>query len=451
MAGVIRPDRHEKVCRHCGGSFTRVKDPEYTHEVPRCDGCKKPPRSLLVRVTLPSIGKKDILHNLAGTRLKTLALADVFLTEVHEKIKNGTFDPTLYVSKKKRSPLNAGDWLEAWVKGKEKKIGSIGAAPATVVDTKGLIENYLKPFFGELDLSDIRYHHLTAFLLEDVEFFKDKMEEELVQSLSQIKDEEERTKLKIKEETRIRRFKGGEPMRHMALALLLVVMREAKKSYKSIDIPPLPPKEKTFRKRQQNMDLDERLKVLRHVKNHRGFFYAICAYTVRPSDMRALKEGDLDRKSDPKTVLFQRHFSRYTELPGRKSHQHPDDPFATLKLAFNPMFEAALKMVERKLDPNAFVFTVRTNSRTAKKYPSGAPLTEAVILHEWRRACKAAGVAYIPPYQASKHTNLSHLAKYLSPEDLLALSGNQNMKVVQDCYVKRDTVEISKRVGDNQQ
>lgn len=382
MGGVIRPDVRGSLCE-CGGKFERIEDAEYQHPVPRCVQCRKAPAKLLVRISLPVVGKVDIRHNSKGTRIKTLAQADAFLIDVHDEIKSRTFKPELYMSNRAQDHFAVEKFVKAYIDRKRRNVGKkAGCSPNFVRQAQSLAKNYIYPYFGKMDIREVRHSHLVGFL-------------ENADSTNQAA---------------------------RALEMLRPIMREVAKDFDSMKVPEFPsiPKPKQIT-REKFLDRDTQLQVLDNVNLYRDPISLMVIYPMRPCEVRALQWQDIDLKAN--TLTIQRHYSRRTLLPGRKSNFEPGSPEHRVILRLVPEARAIFEGLVRPLDPNEFIFKTR----------NGKPIYEDAMRKAWNKACDKVGVKHVWFYADTKHVTMDHYHNDagIPLEDLKALSGHTNINMVQ--------------------
>ena len=393
MKGVIRPDTPKMRCTECGGKFEQVSDAQFTHPVPKCIDCKQSPKHLKVRVTLPALGKVDVRYNLKGTRIDKLALADAFLTDVHDDIKTGKFNPNDYLSPKQRKQFLTSYFLDQFLNEKMQFRGiKKGCSPAYVDDAESLIRLYLNPFFGEMEIAAIRYVHLKNFMINAT---------------------------------------GTERQRSKALAILRTIMKEASKSVLDLKVPEFPPLPASKMKK-SFIDIHAQDLILSHVKNHYLAIKMLTIYPIRPCDIRALQWRDIDFKNGIMTI--RRHFSQEKLLAGRKSTFDPNDRYHELPLRLSDDVKDGLRQMCRSLIADDFVF----------KTKSGKPLYEKALYKEWVKACKRAGVTVCPLYDGTKHATMTYLNQEegISIDHLGALAG-QTISRTTNRYVAADSIRLS--------
>lgn len=394
MGGVIRADRRNNICV-CKGTFVSTTNPNFTHKVPTCNLCGAPPKLLKVRVTLPALGKCDIRYNQKGTRLSTLSLADAFLQDVHDEIKRGIFDPTRYLSPRKRYCLKIGALLDDYLARKQQRVGKErGCSPAYLHGAETSIRLYLKPFFGEMDVRDLRHRHLVDFM----ETF----------------DRAERQKIK-------------------ALQLLRPVLRRASKLIDGLGVPEFPtlrpaPMKKNF------IDYETQQLIFSRVTVYREAIQFGILYLLRPCELRALKWGDIDRKRNVITV--QRHWSKKMLLHGRKSASDPNDRYHKLELPLTPSALAVLRALPPCIDGNEFLF--RTSD--------GKSLGQGALDKAWKRACKRAGVALHSFYDGVRHAGATHMINAGVPiEQIRTLCGHTSSDTTYR-YAESDTLSLAETI-----
>lgn len=389
MGGVIRAD--VKGGCPCGGNFKSQKDSEYSHPVPRCISCNKPPKALKIRVSLPVVGKKDIRYNREGSRFTTLALADAFLVELHKKISKGTFEAERYLTSGPNDKFLVKTYLKEYLEIRERSRGKAkGCAPGYLDDCWKLYKNHLLPFFGNLDLRELNYQHFQKFLTPQGK---------------------------------------GDRQRVKAMGLLKLMYKELVLSYPSITVPNMPSLTPSKRKN-EHIKRGDQYKVLKCLAAHVEALTLAVIYPIRPCEIRALQWRDFDFQS--KTMTIRRHFSGTEKepLPGRKSQSNPNDPYSQLELEIFPEVERMLKAMPVVGMGSEYVF--KTNR--------GKPLYETALRKSWNLACEKAGVPHIAMYNGTKHSTMSHYVNVegVPIQDMRAIAGHTNSKTTER-YVTRDS------------
>lgn len=394
MAGTIRSDVGKKNQCPCGGKFVSTENDQYQHKVPLCEKCGKAPRLLKVRIVLPALSKVDIRYNLKGTRLTTLALADAFLIDVHDEIRTGTFNPINYLSPKKRDLFKIKHLIDEYEAEKIRNKGiEKGCSPGFLRTIRTLKKHYLIPFFGEMDVREIRFRHLDAFLRSN-------------------KFKSERQKVK-------------------ALQMLRPILRRACKIVDGMTMPEFPvlkrPKMKTT-----FIDFETQQLIFSKVVRYREAMEFALIYLLRPCEVTAIQHGDIDRKR--KVITIQRHWSDNELIAGRKSAVDQNDRYHKLELPFVPRIEEIIRAVPVSFDRGEFFF----------KGPrgKGRPVNHNALNNEWKRACKLAGVPVCSFYESTRHAGASQLLNQgISKDQIRALCGHTTSQTT-DRYAMADTLTL---------
>ena len=178
--------------------------------------------------------------------------------------------------------------------------------------------------------------------------------------------------------------------------------------YRSLPTPEWPSVAVVKTKRRTMGSLATQADVIERVPaEHRGIFYTMAHLTLRNGEARALRWGDYD---------FRRRelFVGWAMKSGAASSERKETK--TDANAWYPVSAALAAWLEWRFPPE---------SRFDRDAPlfahptTGLPYRDATLAKIWRRACQEAGVPYVSPYAASKHTTYSELAR--AGWDLLSL------------------------------
>lgn len=408
--GSVYSDNKPNKCTNCGGKFAQVKTPEYPVPVPRCVSCNYPPVKLRVSFNIPGQGRKPI-RKYKGKRLTTLSMAVSCLEDIRQGILQKNLDVTQFMSSKDSEGHKTKAYLDLYLEKQRKAQLKGRCAGASVKSTESLVRLYLKPYFGEMFITDITYAHLDDFM----SVWKP--------------DTSERQKSK-------------------ALEVLRPVLKEARKSIPSMVMPEFPPLVKSKQTTERITD-EEQWKVFDHVRNHRAAIGMCLIYGLRPCEVRALQWNDINWKTMQFTIS--RHFSECENgkgtygkkkqillMPGRKSAYEGEGSTASLTLDIFPDFLDLLREIPRSLDSTDFVFGKR----------KGIPLYESAMRKEWNRARDDAGIKKISFYCGTKHSTFTHLHNQggVDMDTLKNFAGHTDPRTTAK-YAKGDSITASKRIG----
>ena len=280
--------------------------------------------------------------------------AEWVLNQVHGEIENGTFDPDFY-AKKKKSVHSFEVYALQWLSNCERRMARGDLSPTYLKDLRRFVHKLFIPFFGSLNIMDIRGKHLKAFYLQlDLapktvfnvlaalhKLFKDAQEEEVIQNLP--------------------RF----PM-----------------DFKASNLPD--PDWKWASEEQQD-------EVLQHLEPNDAYFvYFMMTHGLRTGEARALHHHDIDLDND--TVTIRRSFSGTVLRPFTKTKT-----IRTIPL--DPTWKDLYLSQPRSIHPEGFVFTRK-----------GRPFSESWARKKWNEAREKAGLALITLYAGTRHSIASQAA-----------------------------------------
>jgi len=182
------------------------------------------------------------------------------------------------------------------------------------------------------------------------------------------------------------------------------------------------------------MSLEAQLAALAKVEDHdKPLFLTLAETGQRPGEVRALRVVDFDRERP--ALHIRRHYSGRQVVRGRKSRtaEHVVPISKHLADALEQMLEdRAVRHGEPHPEAPLFV--------TARGVPYDERYTKI-----WARACVAAGVETIDPYNAFKHTLGYHMRiSGASMSDIQAWFGHRTAKSTE--RYARDDVRVLERV-----
>jgi integrase len=359
MAGSILSDQRGN-CEKCNGKFVQVYSEEFEYKVPKCEGCGSYPKLFRITLTLPAVGQKDLRYDQKGNRFKKIVDVVGFLRFHHDQIKNKTFDPSIYLSKKQIDKMRVKNFIEVYLKDREAGVSKgQKASPKAMYDMRSVVKNYLIPYFGDLDIRSIQYNDLYNFKLN---------------------------------------CKGSERQKIKTLEILRPMLRMAKLHIPGVVVPGFPEMPKS-KMREQFIDEESLFTIQENIRRYREPILLAIMYVMRPCEVRALKWKDIDFKA--KTITIQRHFSKNVLLPGRKKATSPND--RGYKLTFD-LFDEAIEIlsnVPRSINPDDFVF----------RSIHGGPVQHEALRLAWKEAVKNAKLPHITLYEGTRHARASQLLK----------------------------------------
>lgn len=281
--------------------------------------------------------------------------AQFWLNQIQGEIARGIFDVKFY-RKGQVSLRTFSSFAQNWLKIQEKRF-EIGDLSAWYIrDIRRWVEDRFIPFFGDIELHEIKGLHITNFYYEIAPGLKMKT-------------------------------------RHNILGALHKLLQDAVKQEIIATLPNFPPefsKSKIPDPDWRWADVETQNQLLSHLDDDAAFFvYFLMSHGARPSEARALQHQDVDTKN--KTVTFRRTFS--DEIIRHIKNK---------KIRTIPVDDIWLEIYNTRRNPEdlptAFVFTHK-----------GKPLAEYWARNKWRYARKKAQVQ-INLYSASRHSIASQAA-----------------------------------------
>ena len=156
MKGTIRPAPRHRTC-DCGASFKLVNAKlGYI-----CKKCRAMPRRFTIDLYFS--GKRIYVYSdKQGQPLDTYARALKLHSHIQTQIEAHTFDPRDYI-KSEIEQFFFSTRIREWFITKEAELKRGNLAPATLKTYRIYTENYLKPFFGDKDIRELRTYDIERF------------------------------------------------------------------------------------------------------------------------------------------------------------------------------------------------------------------------------------------------------------------------------------------------
>lgn len=318
--------------------------------------------------------------------------ADV-LGEIRAEIRDKTFDPAFY-SKRKKSIQSFEVYAEQWLRNQEIRFSRQEISPLYIKDLRRWVNKLWIPFFGPLNIREIKGQHLKQFYLS-VErhpktiynimgglhrLFRDAFDEEVI--------------------SKIPKF----PL-----------------DFKAASLPD---------PRWQWADVDVQDAIFAGLSPELFYFcYFLATHGCRPSEARALQYRDINLQT--MQVTFQRTFSGETLREFTKSKRIRTVP---LDLSWVEMFQKQPRFIG-----SAFIFT-----------HEGLPLTEKFARHKWRKAAKRAGYPSLTLYQGTRHSFASQARnRGISLSLISEFLGHSTLEQTRRKYahLRTDTLKVVQRQG----
>ncbi|MGO9572587.1 MAG: tyrosine-type recombinase/integrase [Desulfomonilaceae bacterium] len=306
------------------------------------------------------------------------------LDQIHGEMENGTFDPDFY-SKTKKSVQSFAVYADQWLQRCERKVELGKLSKVHFRHLRHCVRNLFIPFFGELNLLDIRGKHVSGFwlTLEKApktifnimaalhKLFTDAHRDEVIQQIPNFP-------------TELRASDLPEPDWNWA----------------SEEV-----QEQIF----QHLDQEDLYFIL----------FQAC-HGTRTGETRALQHQDVDFMNE--AVTIRRAFSERDLKDHTKTKKN-----RTLPL--DPLWKEIYLSRPRAIDPRGFVFT---NSK-------GKPYSAKWMWRRWNEACNAAGVRGLTLYAGTRHSLASQAAnKGVSIYKIAKFLGHTDTKTTQR-YAHLDT------------
>lgn len=323
-------------------------------------------------IDLPWEGRRHRIYSYQRVSFKQKDYAEGVLTLMQGEIANRMFDIRKY---KKGAQLTVMVYAEKWV-------DSLDLQPATIKDYKYSIRNFIGPFFKNLDVRDVRHHHLMEF----------------------------KTWLSKK-----RAPKGVYNVMGCLKTMLTYAWRNG-------DIPIVPPFPRLEYTKPAIKWLDEeaQIKVIQAMPEpDRYIFWFLKWYGVRPSEARALQKSDLQEKN----ITITHSFSLNKLVNTTKTHK-------VKVLPRLQVFDRMLEEMPKRLNP--FVFT---------RSWDGMPYTQKNLNRLWNEACKKVGVE-INLYNGLKHSLGMHLLEKGVPKEMVQKIYGHSRADMTDRYCEYQTQHI---------
>ena len=323
-------------------------------------------------IDLPWEGSRHRIYSYQRVTFKQQDYAEDVLTIIRSEIASRSFDIRKY---KKGAQLTVRAYAQKWV-------DSLGLQPATIKDYRYSIRNFIGPFFKDLDVRDVRHHHLMEF----------------------------KTWLSEK-----RAPKGVYNVMGCLKTMLTYAWRNG-------DIPIVPPFPRLEYTKPPIKWLDEQTQfsVIGAIpKVDRHIFWFMAWYGVRPSEARALQKSDLQDNH----ITITHSFSLDKLVNTTKTHKVKVLPRLNV-------FDSMMAEMPKRLSP--FVFT---------RSWDGMPYTQKNLNRLWNEACKKVGVT-INLYNGLKHSLGMHLLeKGVSKEMVQKIYGHSRPDMT-DRYCEYQTKQM---------
>jgi len=286
------------------------------------------------------------------------------MKRIDEELQNGTLDPRRYLSESERDSFKFLYFSDFYLQKQELRLERGEIAPYTFDGKKRLVNNHLKPFFGEVELVSIQKRLMQEFY-----------------------------------DTYTSKFRT----RDLAIQEMRVILNFALDNEYINALPRFPKTSssgKTDGESIISIELQE--KIINEISDplYRSMVKVLAIYMLRPSEIRALKVGDID--FDKGELVIQRHFSMGKLIKGRKSDKRRKEGISHRL----PIVDTFLEILDEinfgeDWDDDQFLFKGKTKPYVGTK----------ALSNSWREACKKLEIKGVNLYQGTKHAGLSHLVR----------------------------------------
>jgi integrase len=300
-------------------------------------------------------GRRHHIYSFQGVTFKQKDYAEDVLTLIRGEIATKTFDLRKY---KKGLQLTVKVYAENWV-------DTLDLAPTTVLDYEVSIRRYIGPFFENIDIRDVRHHHLMEF--------KNWM-------------------------SKRRQPKGV----YNVMGCLKTILKYAWRNQDIKEVPPFPNVEYT-KPAIKWIDESTQLMILDEIpQEDRYIFWFMKIYGVRPGEARALQKSDIQEKN----IIIRHSFSINKLRKTTKTHRIRVLPRTA---EFNELY----KQLPKRITP--FVFT---------RSKDGKPYMQKDLGYLWNNACDKIGIK-INLYNGLKHSlGMNLLERGVSKEMVQQIYGH---------------------------
>jgi integrase len=318
--------------------------------------------------------------------------AEWTLHQIHAEIENGTFDPDFY-AKRKRSVHSFAVYAEQWLArcGRKVELGKVSKVHFRHL--RHCVRNLFIPFFGDINLMDVRGKHISDFWL----------------SL----EKAPKTIFNI-------------------MAALHRLFNDAHRDEVIQAVPNFPPELKHSELpepdwRWASEEIQEL--IFSHLEPDDLYFILFQAcHGTRTGETRGLQHWDIDLEND--TVTIRRAFSECDLKEHTKTKKN-----RTLPL--DPIWKEVYLSRPRTINPRGFVFTNK----------DGKPYSTKWMWRRWCEACDKAGVSGLTLYAGTRHSLASQaanrgvsiymIAKFLGHNDIKTSQRYAHLDVIPMRQVQR--------------
>jgi len=333
MVGAVRT---KEKCPRCGGKFEG--------EPLRCPSCLTVPRRYFVDFSWPGYGQIKLYSDQQGHSLSSWEQAQRLLNGIRYEIDQGKFDPANYIKKKIKSFLFE-NYIQDWIERREIEHAHRHIAKSYLIDIKAYTRRFFVPFFGRMNIRDIREAHIEDFL----NWLPIHLSPKTVRNI---------------------------------LGILHKLFKDAYRRKDILLMPEFPKVEKVEPKTRWLTETEQEL-VLAQMKDpiRRAFYIFLMKQGCRPGEARALRWENIDFKNDMVTIAAS--FDREEYRPFTKERD-------VRYLPLHPEVKDTLLSLPRSLA--GWVFTYR-----------GKHISQWMASAYWRRAAKRAGIK-ISCYEGTRHS-----------------------------------------------
>jgi integrase len=280
--------------------------------------------------------------------------AEYTLSQIIGEIEAGKFDIDFY-AKTRKSQYSFQVYAESWLKRCERKVELGKLSKIHFRHLRHCVNRLFVPFFGTLNILDIKGRHISEFWL----------------SL----DKAPKTVFNI-------------------MAALHRLFNDAKRDETIQQVPAFPAELRQSELPEPNWrwaSEEVQEQIFQHLEAEDLFFILFQAcHGTRTGETRALQHRDIDLAND--SITISRAFSERELKTCTKSKKHRTIPL-------DPVWKEIYVSRPRVVDPRGFVFT-----------RNGEPYSTKWMWRRWCEACDKAGVPGLTLYQGTRHSLASQAA-----------------------------------------
>jgi integrase len=378
MLGAVRT---KEKCPKCGGNFAG--------EPLQCPSCFTTPRRYFVDFSWPGQGRIKLYSDQQGYPLDSWKRSNRLLNAIRYEIDQGKFDPKEYVKKEFRTLLFK-NYVQEWLKRREQEHARRHIANSYLTDIKAYVRRFFIPFFGKMNIREIREAHIEDF----INWLPAHLSIKTVQNI---------------------------------MGILHKLFSDAYHKRKDILVLPEFPKIEKTEPVTNWLTEEDQQRVLAQMKDpvRQAFYLFLMKQGCRPGEARALRWENLDFKNDLVTIAAS--FDREEFRPFTKERE-------VRYLPLHPEVRDALLSLPRAL--SGWVFTYR-----------GEHLSQWMASAYWRRAANKVGIK-VCCYEGTRHSLASQaINRGVSERKIGDMLGHKNLTSTRR-YAKMRAVSLREVWGE---